>query len=228
MLSLAIAAAMLAAAPGLSQLPAARIPEPRIEGGRLGAAYLPLIEEMRRGGLVLLFRHDRTEITGLWDYEPYEAGRCDRERRLSEAGQASARAIGQALRQMAIPVTRVIASTYCRAIESAAYMFGGAHEIVPDLIGPDGKGRDLAQVRREISTLIQRQSQPEGVLVLVGHHGTTDAFTTRMLDEGDALIIRPRARGEHQVLAHVPAARWEEIARDLDRQRFAPRPSRQR
>jgi len=216
------AAAMLLPQPALAQLPSAQIPEPRIEGGRLGPAYRPLIEELRRGGLVLLFRHDRTEVTGLWDFEPYEAGRCDRERRLSEAGEASARAIGRALRQLEVPVTRVIASTYCRAIESAAYMFGGAHRTVPDLIGPDGRGRALPQVRREVIALIRRELDPRGVLVLVGHHGTIDAFTTRMLDEGDALVIRPGIAGTPEILAHIPAARWEEIARDIDRQRFEP------
>jgi len=44
-----------------------------------------------------------------------------------------------------------------------------------------------------------------------------------MLDEGDALVIRPSPSGEPEILAHVPAARWEEIARDIDRQRFERR-----
>jgi phosphohistidine phosphatase SixA len=217
-LLLAIAALALMPSVAQAQLASNRIPEPRIEGGRLGAAYRPLIEELRRGGLVLLFRHDRTETTGLWDYESFEAGECDRERRVSAAGEASARAIGAAIRQLRIPVTRVIASTYCRAIESAAFMFGGVHRAVPDLIGPDGKERVLAHVQRDMNALIRREVDPRGVLVLVGHHGTIDAFTTRMLDEGDALLIRPRASGNHDVLAHMPAARWEEIARDLDRE----------
>lgn len=218
-----IALLLLLATPVAAQLPSAQIPEPRIEGGRLGTAYRPLIEELRGGGVVLLFRHDRTEVTGLWDYETYKAGRCDRERRLSEAGTASARAIGRALRQLDVPVTKVVTSTYCRAIESAAHMFGGVHRTVPDLIGPDGRGRELPQVRREVSELIRREVDPGGVLVLVGHHGTIDAFTTRMLDEGDALVIRPSRTGDHSVIAHMPAARWEEIARDIHRQRFEPR-----
>jgi hypothetical protein len=94
-----------------AQLPADRILERRIEGGRLGRAYQPLINELQRGGLVILFRHYRTEITGIWDHEPYQAGQCDRQRGLSVAGEASARAIGTAFRQLRLPVTRVITST---------------------------------------------------------------------------------------------------------------------
>lgn len=212
-------AALMLCAPAVAQvMPDTDVPQPKIVGGRLGKAYRPLMDELRRGGLVLLFRHDRTEVTGLWDYEPYQAGRCDRERRLSDAGRASATAIGQAMRLLRVPVTRVVTSTYCRAIETGAGMFGGVHAAVPDLIGPDGKSRTLDQVRRDIDALIARERDRKGVLVLVGHHGSTDAYTTRMLDEGDALVIRPSPDGVNRVIAHIPAARWEEIARDVDRE----------
>lgn len=213
-----LAVALLFCSPGAwAQTPSADIPEPTIVGGRLGAAYRPLVEQLRAGGLVLLFRHDRTEVTGLWDFEPNTAGECDRQRNMSEAGRASARAIGQAIRQLDIPVTRVISSTYCRAIETATLAFGGVHAKTSELIGADGEKRKLDDVQRDLRTLIAREAQPRGLLVLVGHHGTIDAVTTKMLDEGDALILRPIAGSMPQVLAHVPAARWEEIARDLDR-----------
>jgi broad specificity phosphatase PhoE len=101
-------------------------------------------------------------------------------------------------------------------------MFGGVHRTVPDLIGSDGGERKLVTVQREMNAFIGREADPKGVLVLVGHHGTINALTTRMLDAGDALIIRPQMTGDHRILAHVPAARWEEITRDLDRQRFEP------
>lgn len=117
-----IVAIALATCPALAaaQTPSRQIPEPEIVGGRLGAAYTPLIEALRKGGLVLLFRHDRTDVTGLWDYEAYREGACDGERNLSEAGQASARAIGRAIAMLRIPIRRVISSTYCRAVDSAA------------------------------------------------------------------------------------------------------------
>lgn len=224
MRSLILAAALLTyPVPASAQIPSAQIPEPLIVGGRLGAAYTPVIEALRKGGLVLLFRHDRTEITGLWDYEPYKEGACDGERNLSDAGRASARAIGNAIRMLRIPVRRVISSTYCRAAESATLMFGGVHAKTAELFGADGKTRKLGDVRRDLRALIERERSSAGVLVLIGHHGTTDAATTRMLDEGDALVLRPVPNADPQITAHIPAARWEEIARDLDRQAFEPR-----
>ena len=62
-------AALMLCAPAVAQvMPDTDVPQPKIVGGRLGKAYQPLMDELRRGGLVLLFRHDRTEVTGLWDY----------------------------------------------------------------------------------------------------------------------------------------------------------------
>ncbi len=203
-----------------TQTPSAQIPEPIIEGGRLGRAYAPLIEQLKTERLVLLFRHDRTDISGRWDFEPFVAKSCEQQRGLSEAGRASARAIGAAIQLLELPVRRVIASPYCRSIDSARAMFGGVHDVLPGLIGPDGKGRTLAQVRREVIELIVTQRPAKGLLALIGHHGTIDAFTTRMLDEGDALVLRVSGASQVEILAHIPAARWEEIARDVDRVAF--------
>lgn len=226
MRSIIIVAALLTCpASAAAQIPSAQIPEPVIVGGRMGAAYTPIIEALRKGGLVLLFRHDRTDVTGLWDYEPYREGACDGERNLSEAGRTSARAVGNAIRMLRIPVRRVISSTYCRAADSATLMFGGVHAKTADLLGADGKTRNIGDVRRDLRAIIEHETSPKGVLVLVGHHGTTDAATTRMLDEGDALVLRPVPGADPQIMAHIPAARWEEIARDLDRQAFEPRRS---
>ncbi|WP_233998237.1 hypothetical protein [Erythrobacter sp. QSSC1-22B] len=210
------------ASPIMAQTPSAEIPEPVIEGGRLGPAYAPLIERLRSERLILLFRHDRTETTGRWDFEPYVAGSCEQQRGLSEAGRASARAIGMAVEKLNLPVRRVISSTYCRAVESARLMFGGVHKITPELIGPDGKMRDYDDVLAEVTGLIENERPKEGLLVLLGHHGTIDAVTTRLLDEGDALVLHREDDGTINILAHIPAARWDEIARDVDRAAYEP------
>lgn len=208
--------------PALAQVSSAQIPEPVIEDGRLGSAYGPLIKRLQTERLVILFRHDRTLISGLWDYEPFVAGSCDQQRGLSDAGRASARAIGIAMQLLRLPVRRVMASPYCRSIGSARMMFGGVHELRPELIGADGKERTLETVRGEMLRLIANNRPENGLLALVGHHSTIDAFTTRMLDEGDALVLHPGEDDTVEILAHIPAARWEEIARDLDRGIYEP------
>lgn len=208
---------MVVAAPAFAQTLSAKILDPMIEGGRLGRAYAPLVEQMRSERLVILFRHDRTEISGRWDFEPFVPGGCDQQRGLSEVGLASARGIGMAFQLLKLPVRRVIASPYCRAVESARAMFGGVHKIMPELIGADGKARTSDTVRADIRRLTASERPKNGLLVLVAHHGTIDALTTRMLDEGDALVLRPDGTGTLNILAHIPAARWDEIARDLDR-----------
>jgi phosphohistidine phosphatase SixA len=200
--------------------PSAAIPEIKIEGGRLGKAYRPLIEDLRRGGYTILFRHERTSVIGDWDFLPFKPEECDRQRTLSEVGKASARTVGETMRALQIPVGKVATSTYCRAIEHGKLAFGGVHDKTPALIGPDGKGRTLNEVRRDVDTLIGH-GPAGGNLILIGHHGTIDAYTTRMLDEGDSLIIK-RDGAVTRIIAHMPAARWEEILRDMRRERFEP------
>ena len=216
-----VAIAWCGVADAQSPLPSAQIPQPVIEGGRLGKAYAPLIADLRKGGFALLFRHDRTDVIGNWDFLPFVPEQCDRQRNLSVAGVASARAIGEAIRALDVPVARVVTSTYCRAIDTGRLAFGGVHEKTPALIGPDGKGRRLSDVRREVDALIGA-AMPGGNIVLVGHHGTTDAYTDRMLDEGDALVLKS-VNGQVRVVAYMPAARWEEILRDQRRGAFEPK-----
>lgn len=101
-------------------------------------------------------------------------------------------------------------------------MFGGAHRLTPELIGADAKERSFAVVKADVARLIAHERPERGLLVLVGHHGTIDALTTRMLDEGDALVLRRTDAGSIEILAHIPAGRWDEIARDLDRTGYEP------
>lgn len=143
--------AVVASGRATAQLPSAAIPEVAIVDGSLGRAYAPLLVELQSGELVLLFRHDRTEVTGLWDYEPFKPEDCGRQRRMSEAGRASARTIGQTLRLLQIPIGHVAASSYCRATRSAVEMFGGVHEKTIDLIGSTAEGRTNADIRNEVA-----------------------------------------------------------------------------
>jgi phosphohistidine phosphatase SixA len=59
---------------------------------------------------------------------------CAKQRNLTDKGRDEARAIGAAIRELRIPVERVLASPFCRTVETAMLAFGKA-EKTPGLRG---------------------------------------------------------------------------------------------
>src|SRR5215207_3883472 len=81
-----------------------------------------LLEALRGGGYVLLFRHAITD-RGQRDADLQNLENCQTQRNLSDEGRQQATAIGQAFRQLQIPVATVLASPYCRTLETARLAF---------------------------------------------------------------------------------------------------------
>lgn len=212
-LPLLVAAGLIAAAPAVAQS-SGPIPEPRLLDGRAWPAYEPLISELRRGGLVLLIRHERTDLDPRWDLQPYAEGDCRRQRNLSRIGRESARSLGEALKLLGIPIGPVVTSTYCRAADTARLGFARIDLRTSKLIGADGKMRTFAHVRADVMQVITEHGEPERTLALVGHSHTLNAFSELYFDEGDALILRPRVGADPEIVGRMPAARWDEIVRD--------------
>jgi len=76
---------------------------------------------LKNGGFVVVVRHGGTDaVPGLpEDKSPLDLANCADQAMLSEAGRDQARAIGTAFKSAGIPVGKVLASGYCRAIETA-------------------------------------------------------------------------------------------------------------
>ena len=83
-----------------------------------------LVDALRDGGHVLYLRHAETPEDGT--DQPGSIGDCSRQRLLTDAGRADARAIGEAVRALGVPVGAVLASPYCRTVETAELAFGRA------------------------------------------------------------------------------------------------------
>ena len=92
----------------------------------LPARELPpaeLLAELRKGGYVLYFRHAATDFSQNDErMKSYED--CADQRNLIDRGRADAREAGAAIRQLGIPVERVLASPFCRTVETAQLLFG--------------------------------------------------------------------------------------------------------
>lgn len=176
-----------------------------------------LLQRLRAGGLVLLLRHERTDLDARFDLTPYAPDRCERQRNLSLVGHAGAVALGASLEKLRIPIGDIVASPYCRTLATALAAFGRA-ERDARMLGPDPRiPRSEAQVRDDLVALIAQRARPGANLVLVGHHGNNMVLTPEWLDEGEVLLLQPNNGRPPTPLARVTGARWDELVREAQR-----------
>ncbi len=170
----------------------AALPPAAAQGGFLPTGQALAL--LRAGGLNLYMRHaitDRSQIdTGR---------RGDRagQRNLSAAGEAQARALGEAFRRLGLPVAEVLTSEVFRALETAGLAFGPGAVIHPNLIADDYTSGDAGADARAVSALLGRPVAG-GNRVLVGHIVPMGMILGRGLSqaefpEGAMGLFRPQA-----------------------------------
>src|SRR4051794_33298423 len=86
--------------------------------GRAAADDQDLAQTLRAGGLVIVVRHGAT-FPDQADTDPLNFENIAAQRNLNDKGKALAKAFGDALRQVGIPVGKVYTSKYNRAYETA-------------------------------------------------------------------------------------------------------------
>ena len=165
-----------------------------------------LVEALRQGGHVLYLRHARTPEEGT--DEPGSIGDCSRQRLLDDTGRADARALGEAVRALDVPVGDVRASPFCRTVETAELAFGRA--VTEDGLlapTPQTRGRTTAALRQLLST----EPEDGGNTVLVGHLSNLRLLSTASPEEGATVVFRPDGEG-FVLVGSVPPQRWQELA----------------
>ncbi len=161
-----------------------------------------LLQALRQGGFVIYFRHaatewsqqDRLTSAGEWrSCEPSPTTCASFRRR--DAGPP--RGIGIALRRLAVPVSRVLSSEYCRTRETALRLGLGPVETTRDVMNLKAAdfvgGRDavIERFRQRLS----EQPLPGTNIVIVGHGNVVQAATGAYPAEAGAAIFRPRVVG---------------------------------
>ena len=176
---------------------------PLLEGPALAAA-------LREGGYVLYLRHTSTDF-GQNDEQMTDYANCAQQRNLTDRGREHARAIGEAIRALAIPIGPVVASPYCRTMETATLAFGAADRA--DAVrepgpAPAGSKERFTALRGLLST-----APPAGTNeVVVGHaYPFFSLVGGQYLDEGQAAVIRPQG-ASFEVVARVWLKEWHGLA----------------
>jgi phosphohistidine phosphatase SixA len=164
---------------------------------------------LRKGGFVLYFRHAATDVSQN-DANSTGPTDCTNQRNLSDKGRADARAIGKALRNLAIPVGQVLASPMCRTDETAKLIFGKAEPSLAvrgDPAFPSTDPRRYEQLRKIFVTPV-----PAHVNLGIASHGNPfhGVAGPPYIAEGELAVIEPH-NDDFQVIARVRPEDWARI-----------------
>jgi hypothetical protein len=165
-----------------------------------------LLDALRRGGYILYFRHTSTDFgqndEGMTSFED-----CNKQRNLTDQGRAEARAIGAAIAQLHIPIGEVLASPFCRTIETAKLIFGRATVSVAVRGGPADPDR-YGDLRKLLSTPVAR-----GANLAIASHGNPFRAVagTPYLAEGEAAVIEPRGKDGFRIVARITKDGWSAL-----------------
>ena len=201
--ALLLAALFSVCAPALAQLQAPRSSLPQQE---LPAAQV--LAELRRGGYVLYFRHTATDFSQN-DEKMKRFEDCADQRNLIDKGRTDARAAGAAIRQLQVPVGRVLASPFCRTVETAQLLFGRAEKMQEVRGGPavSATSERYAELRKILATPVA----PGANLAVVSHGNPFYSVAgPPYLAEGEVAVIRPQGT-DFQVIARIRIDGWDAL-----------------
>jgi phosphohistidine phosphatase SixA len=173
------------------------------------------INAARQGGHVIVIRHGAT-FSDQADTDPLHPENVDKQRQLNDQGRAQAKAMGEALRKLKIPVGAVNTSVFNRAAETGKLL--GFGDVKPSLdftegglvVSPNENARRAQALKKIAAT-----EPPAGTNVIVVTHkpNILDAFGKDWFDvkEGEATIFKPDGNG-YKAVARVQADDWAKLA----------------
>jgi phosphohistidine phosphatase SixA len=163
-----------------------------------------VLRELRQGGYVLYLRHTSTDFSQN-DSRMTSFDDCASQRNLTDRGRDEARAIGEHVKRLKIPIGEVLASPFCRTMETARLAFGKATATKKARGGPasDEAGR-YAALRKLLSTEI-----PKGGNLVISSHGNPFYAVAGppYLAEGEMAVVKPEGE-RFSVAARIRLSDW--------------------
>ncbi len=160
-----------------------------------------LVDALRQGGNVLYMRHGETgEVTPT----------CEKSN-LTPAGEAQAKAVGKAIRDLKIPIGKIYSSDICRVLQTAELVDLGPVETLEDLRAtPKTPGFNVFEARdKRVHSLPAKGSNT----LLVSHvHGGPSKNYWYNLELLEIIVFRADAKGEAQPVARIRAEQWPALA----------------
>jgi len=175
-----------------------------------------LLDVLRGGGYSLYFRHASTEWSQSDDVRKADDWlSCEpaQMRQLSERGRADAILVGDAIRRLGLPIATVVASPYCRTMETARLMKLGpvsATTEVMNLRSAEYFGGSEAVVA-SAQGLFARPPPRATNRVIVAHGNVARAAIRLYPDEGEALVLKADGNGGFSVIGRIKPGDWSRL-----------------
>jgi phosphohistidine phosphatase SixA len=167
------------------------------------------LADLRVGGHVLYLRHASTDFSQN-DAAMKSHADCASQRNLNDKGRDEARTIGESIKRLKIPIGTVLASPFCRTMETARLAFGKA-EASPAVRGgparPDHPAR-YAPLKKLMSGRV-----PKGENLVISSHANPfySLVGPPYLAEGEVAVIKPQD-DSFAIVARIKVEDWPALA----------------
>ena len=165
-----------------------------------GAAAL-----LREGSVVVALRH--APAPGTVDAPGFELGVCSTQRNLNDEARAQARRTGAWFQAAALQPARVRASPWCRCLDTATLVFGGAEPW--DALGSPRSASDsthAASLHALRDALVAASAPGKPFEAWVTHQSVLHSLVGSSTASGEGLLLRADASGTPRLLARLLVA----------------------
>ena len=157
---------------------------------------------LKEGGKVVLMRHTDVDMAhgGL---AKLGHGNCAVEVNLTERGQKQARQIGEAFRAHGIPVGKVLASPYCRNMDTGKLAFGRATPT--EFLMPRGVLSDQQYTLNtgRAARLIGQYRGPQNLVMITHGPDVSDIALLPFVEFGEFAVLKPKGGTDFDVLGTI-------------------------
>ena len=156
-----------------------------------------LVNDLQDGQHVLLMRH--ADAPGYGDPVGYVLGQCATQRNLGDYGKKQSKAIGDWLAHQGIMNAQVFSSPWCRCLDTATLLNKG---LVKTELSLGSFFDDMSLEKKKttelelfINSIFSKHSKTP--IILVTHHVNIQAFTGKIVDVGDMVLVRVNQNGQY-------------------------------
>lgn len=159
------------------------------------------VDDLQDGRHVLLMRH--ADAPGIGDPPGYVVSNCATQRNLGDGGKRQAKGIGVWLTKQGITNARVLSSPWCRCLDTARLLDKGTVKSEPALGSFfDNMSLEKSQTQKLAALIKAELAKKTSVpVILVTHHVNIQAYTGKVVNVGDMVLVRVDENGGH--LSHV-------------------------